>query len=151
MGYRFMHKIFISCAVGMLAIAPALASDKTDVMAVVHKWGSIGPDAVVSTCADEVAIVDSVPPYEWHGSGACSKWQNDLGAFAKQNGVTEPHAVVGKAGHIEVTADYAYVVAPVTYFYKLGGKDMQEKATGTFALQKGASGWRITGWTYSVR
>jgi len=141
-----MHKIFISCAVGILTIAPALASDKTDVMAVVHKWGT-DP----SNCADGAAVVDSVPPYEWHGPGACSKWRNDLDAFAKQNGITDPHAVVGKARHIEVTADHAYVVAPVTYFYKLGGKDMQEQATGTFALQKSTSGWQITGWAYSVR
>ena len=144
-----MHKMFISCAVGILTIAPALASNKTDVMAVVHKWGS--PDTVVSTCADEAAVVDSVPPYEWHGSGACSKWHNDYDAFTKQNGMTNGHAVVGKARHIEITADHAYVVAPVTYSYKQGGKDMQEQATGTFALQKSASGWRITGWTYSVR
>jgi hypothetical protein len=95
MGWQFMHKIFISCAVGILAFAPALASDKTDVMAVVHKWGS--PDTVVSTCADEAAVVDSVPPYEWHGSGACSKWHNDYDAFTKQNGMTDGHAVVGKA------------------------------------------------------
>jgi hypothetical protein len=145
MGYRFMHKIFISFAVGMLAIAPAMASDKTDVMAVVHKWGSTDAD----TCADEVAIVDSVPPYEWHGSGACSKWRNDYDAFNKQAGATDGHAVVGKARHIEITADHAYVVAPVTYFFKQGEKEMQEQATGTFVLVKSASGWHITGWTYS--
>lgn len=142
-----MRKILISFALGMAAIAPALASDKTDVMAVVHKWGTTESD----TCADEVAIVDSVPPYEWHGSGACSKWKDAYDAFSKQAGATDGHSVVGKARHIEITADHAYVVAPVTYLFKQGGKDVQEQATGTFVLEKSASGWHITGWTYSVQ
>lgn len=144
-----MHKIVVCFVVGIITIAPALASDKADVMAVVHQWAS--PDTIVSTCADEASVIDSVPPYEWHGPGACSRWHSDYVAFAKQNAVTDGHATVGKARHIEVTGDHAYVVAPIAYSYKQGGKDMQEQATGTFVLQKSASGWRVTGWTYSAR
>jgi hypothetical protein len=79
-----------------------------------------------------------IPPYERHGSGACSKWQKEDDAFSKQNGLTDGHAVVGKARHIDITGDHAYVVAPVTYFAEQGGKDVQQLATGTFALQKSA-------------
>jgi len=144
-----MYKIFISCAVGALTMAPALASDKTDVMAVVHKWASIDPSALGSICDDETTVIDSAPPYEWHGSGGCSKWLNDYGAFVKQNGMTDGHAVAGKARHIDITGDHAYVVVPLTYSYKQGGKDVHETATGTFTLHKTASGWRLTGAVYS--
>ena len=144
-----MHKTFILCAVSAFAMTPVFASDKTDVIGIVHKWGSTGSNAAVDNCADDAAIMDAIPPYEWHGSGACTKWLNDFEAFTKQNGITDAHAVVGKARYIEVTADRAYVVAPITYFYKMSGKEVKELATWSFALQKGASGWRITGWAYS--
>jgi ketosteroid isomerase-like protein len=146
-----MYKIFISCAVGVFTMAPALASDKTDVMAVIQKWGSIDPSAIGSICADETTVIDTVPPYEWHGSGACSKWFSDYDAFTKQNGMTDGRALAGKARHIDITGDHAFVVVPLTYSYKQGGKDMHETATGTFTLRKSANGWRLTGAIYSPR
>jgi hypothetical protein len=51
-----------------------------------------------------------------------------------------------------VTADRAYIVVPATYAYKQKGKPMKESgSTLTLALQKGATGWRITGWAWSKR
>jgi hypothetical protein len=51
-----------------------------------------------------------------------------------------------------VAGDRAYVVVPANYDYKQKGKKVSEKgATFTAALQKGAAGWRITGWAWSMR
>jgi hypothetical protein len=58
---------------------------------------------------------------------------------------------MGKAQFIDVTGDHAFVVVPITLHIKDGGKDGQIMATGTFTLQKGANGWRITGWSWSPK
>jgi hypothetical protein len=76
-----MRKILITCAIGLLATSPALASDKTDVMSVVHKWGSTHD----SFCTDEEYVIDAIAPYEWHGSSTCPTWRNDNDAWWKQS------------------------------------------------------------------
>lgn len=150
-----MGKIFTALALTALAVGPAAASDKADVMAVLHQWVegfNKGGDmkSALSACADQAAIVDSIPPYAWHGAGACAKWLNDYDAFEKTNEVTEASGSLGKVRHIDITGDQAYVVAPMTLTYKVKGKPMKETgAIWTVALHKEASGWRITGWSYT--
>ena len=65
-------------------------------------------------------------------------------------GVTDGVVTLGKARHVDVTGDRAYIVSPAIFAYKLKGKPVKEGgATFTFALQKGATGWRIVGWTWA--
>jgi len=148
-----MHRLFIALAIAVLAAAPASATDKTEVMGVVHLWvdsfnkGDL--KAMAATCTDDAAIIDDFPPHEWHGPGACARWSSDFEAFVKSGDDTERVVTVGKPWHLDVTADRAYVVAPTTYSYKAKGKPVLEKGIVTVALQKGAVGWRITGWAWA--
>jgi len=148
-----MHRLFIALAIAVLAAAPASATDKTEVMGVVHLWvdsfnkGDL--KAMAATCTDDAAIIDDIPPHEWHGSGACARWAGDYQAFVKAGDDTEPAVTVGKPWHLDVTADRAYVVAPTTYSYKAKGKPVLERGIVTVALQKSAVGWRITGWAWA--
>src|SRR5476651_1464312 len=88
-----MHKIFIALTIAVLAAAPTAASEKKDVMAVVHQWaeGLNKGDSkmTLATCADETSIIDDIPPHEWHGAVACAKWSEDFDAFLKKNEITE--------------------------------------------------------------
>jgi ketosteroid isomerase-like protein len=151
-----MGKIFTALALAALAAGPAGASDKADVMAVLHQWVdgyNKGGDmkSALATCADQAAIVDSIPPYEWNGAGACAKWLNDYDAFNKTSEVTDASASLGKVRHVEITGDRAYAIFPLTLTYKVKGKPMKETgAIWTVALHKEASGWRITGWSYTA-
>ena len=154
-----MSKIFIAVALAALAASaarPAAASDTTDVMAVLHQWiggYNRGGDmrSALETCADQAAVVDSIPPYEWHGGRACAKWLYAYTVFNRVNEVTGMSATLGKVRHIEITAQRAYVVAPVSLIYKVKGKPMKETgAIWTVVLYKSASGWRITGWAYTA-
>jgi ketosteroid isomerase-like protein len=136
-------------------VAPAAADDKTDVMAVVNQFidgfnkGDV--KSAVATCADEASIIDEFPPYEWHGAGACSKWAADFDADAKKNDITPGPVTLGKARHLTVAGDRAYVVLPAQYAYKQKGKDVTQKgSTLTVALQKGAAGWRIVAWSWAT-
>lgn len=154
-----MGKILTALAVAMLVVLPAAASDKTDkadVLTVLHEWVdgfNKGGDmkAALATCADEGAVIAGTAPYEWRGEGACSKWFVDYDASMKKQEITDAVAILGKLRDIEITGDHAFVVAPVSFTYKTKGKPM--KQTGGIwivALHKGASGWRISGWSFAA-
>lgn len=149
-----MYKILIALALVVLAAGPGVADEKTDAMMPVHQFidgfnkGDV--KTAVAACADETSIIDEFPPHEWHGTGACTKWSNDFDADAKKNGITDGFVTLGKPRHIDVTADRAYIVAPVNYSYKVNGKPMKEiGSTLTVALQKSEAGWRMTAWSWA--
>jgi hypothetical protein len=148
-----MRRIWIVLAVAILAVGVAAASDNAEVMATVHQFvdgfnkGDV--KSALATCAEQTSIIDEFPPHEWHGAGACATWAQDYEADAKKNGITDPIVTLGKSRVVDVTADRAYLVFTTDYTYKQNGKPMKETgSTFIFALQKGDSGWRITGWAW---
>jgi SnoaL-like domain len=151
-----VHKMIAVFAVSLLAAGPAAATDKTDVMAVLHQFvdGFNKGDmkTALAACADQTSIIDEFAPYEWHGTGACATWANAYGADATTNGITDGVVTLGTPRHVDVASDRAYVVAPVNYAFKQEGKPVKEVGSMiTVALQKGSAGWRITGWAWSKR
>ena len=150
-----MHKLPFALSLAIAFAAPAVASDQTDVMVPIHQFvdGFNKGDAksALAACADETSIIDEFAPHEWHGAGACAKWANDYETNAKKDGITDGVVRLGKPRHVDVTGDRAYVVIPTDYAYKQNGKAKKEtKAAFAFALQKSATGWRITGWSWAA-
>jgi ketosteroid isomerase-like protein len=149
-----MHKLLAVLAMALITAGPAVASDKTDVMATVKQFvvdfNKGDANAAVAACADQTSIIDEFPPFEWHGAGACRKWMDDYDADAKANAITDGIVTLGTPRHVDVAGDRAYVVIPSNYAFKKKGKPVKEVGSMfTFALQKGAAGWRITGWSWS--
>ena len=147
-------KMLLALAVTMLVAGPAAASDKDDVMKVLHQFADGfnkgDTKTALAACAPQTSIIDEFPPYEWHGDGGCSKWMDDFDADARKNGITDGVVTLKKPRHVDVTADRAYVVVPADYTYKEKGKDKKEVGSIlTVALQKGPAGWRIAGWTWA--
>ena len=149
-----MHKISIAFLVAGLVAGSAFAAEKDDVMAPVKQFvdgfnkGDV--KSALAACGEQTSIIDEFPPHEWHGAGACATWANDFDADAKKNGVTDGKVTLGKPRHVDVAGDRAYVVVPATYAYKLKGKPTKETgSTLTLSLQKGASGWLLTGWAWT--
>jgi hypothetical protein len=106
----------------------------------------------LAACAEQTSIIDEFPPHEWHGAGACSNWANDFDADAKKNGVTDGIVTLGNPRRVDITADRAYVVVPANYTFKQKGKLVKETGSMlTLVLQKGAAGWRITGWAWTKK
>jgi ketosteroid isomerase-like protein len=141
--------------VSMLAPAAALASDKTDVMAVVHQWVDAfnkgDGKAAASYCADGALIIDDFAPHVWQGPGACANWYKDyLADIAKQQ-ITDASVAIGKGAHVDVNAGYAYLVTPTTLSFMKAGKPTTDKAIVTMAFKKGSAGWQITGWAWADR
>jgi len=149
-----MRAISIVVVVAALVAGPAFAAEKDDVMAPVKQFvdgfnkGDV--KSALAACAEQTSIVDEFPPHEWHGPGACAAWAKDFDADAKKNGVTDGKVALGKPRHVDIAGDRAYVVVPTSYAYKLKGKPTKETGSMlTIALQKGASGWLMTGWTWT--
>jgi ketosteroid isomerase-like protein len=149
-----MNKLLAVFVVTVLAAGPALASEKSEVMVPVHQFidgfnkGDV--KTALAACAEETSIIDEFPPHEWHGTGACANWANDFGADAKKNGISDGVVTLGKARHIDISGDRAYVVVATNYTYKQHGKRNQEiGSTLTIALHKETDGWRMTGWAWT--
>jgi hypothetical protein len=138
----------------LLTAGSTVTSEKTDVMAAVNQFidGFNKGDmkTALLACAAQAFIIDEFAPYAWQGPSACSDWANDFDANSKKDKITEPVVTLGKARHVDVTGERAYVVVPANYNFKQDGKPTAETgSTLTVALQKVAAGWRITGWTWS--
>ena len=148
-----MNRMLVACALALLAAGPVLASENSEVMAPIHQFidgfnkGDVA--SALAACADQTSIIDDFPPHEWHGAGACATWAKDYGADAASRGITDEVVGIGTPVHVDVTGDRAYVVVPASDRYKQKGKLVKLAATMTLALQKTATGWHITGWTWS--
>ena len=148
-----MHRLFFALTVAVLAAGPAAATDKAEVMSVVHHWvdsfNQGDMKSMGAACADQASIIDDFPPHVWSGAGACDKWSSDFQAFIQAGAITDPAVTIGKPWHIALTADYAYVVAPTTFPFKHKGKPVKQGGVLTVTLQKGAAGWRMIGWAWA--
>lgn len=145
-----MNRIVIAVAVSVLVAGPAVASDKDDIMAVLKQWISSEAGSA-ATCDDDAAVIDDIPPYEWHGPGACSRWQKDADAFNQKEGIKDSVGTIGKPKQLMLSGDRAYVVLPATFAVTQKGKRVTETATSTLVLRKTAAGWRITAWTWGTQ
>jgi len=145
-----MNRVVIALAVSVLTAGSALASDKGDIMAVLKQWIS-GEGGTVATCADDAAVIDDIPPFEWHGPGACSRWQKDNDAYLQKEGITDPTFTMGNPQQLIISGDRAYAVLPTTMDFTQKGKHVSTTATSTLVLHKTAAGWRITAWTWALQ
>jgi len=143
----------ILAVVGVLAAGPALASDKTDVMATVKAYvGALDKgDTAAGTalCARRAIIIDNFAPHVWQGAAACADWAASFATYSTAAGDTDAVVTTGKPKQLIITGDRGYAVYPAKYAYKEHGKPVMEQALWTFALQKLAAGWRITGWAWA--
>ena len=96
-----MNRVVIALAAGVLTGGSALASDRDDILAVLKQWSS-GAAGTVAVCADDAAVIDDVPPFEWHGPGACSRWQKDNDAYLQQ-GISEEIFTVGNPQQLMIS------------------------------------------------
>jgi ketosteroid isomerase-like protein len=146
-----MNKVLSALAVSALTAGSALASDKSDIMAVLNQWNDADEAKAVAACADDAAVTDDVPPFEWHGPGACSRWQKDYDAYLQREGMSDATGTIGSLRQLIVSGDHAYAVLPATFAFTQKGKRVNVAATATFALHKTAAGWRITAWTWATQ
>jgi len=146
-----MNRKAIALAVGMFAAGSALASDKSDIMAVLTQWNN-PKDMTKSaaSCANDAAIIDVIPPYEWHGPGACASFARDYDAFVQKEGMTYEIGTIGKPTQFDIAGDRAYVSVAVTFRGTQKGKPVKNTGMMAFALQKNVAGWQITALSWAM-
>lgn len=140
-----LNRIVIALAVSVIAAGSALASDKSDIMAVLKEWND--PDDMMkpgASCANDAAVLDVLPPYEWHGPGACASFAKDYDASVRKLRIVGEVGTMGEPNRFDVAGDRAYLSVPVTYPYTQKGKLVKLTGTLAFALRRNTAGWRIT-------
>lgn len=146
---KAVRKLLIAIAMGMSTSTPVVASDNTDVIAVVHRWTDAFSRRSFNTgilpCAEDAVVIDDFPPHVWQGRGACSKWFKAFEAWASKAGVTNAAIALGEIRHLDFDGGFAYLVAPVTLSYIKGGKPVNFLGAITMTLRKQESGWRVSG------
>jgi ketosteroid isomerase-like protein len=146
-----MNRIATALAVGVFAAGSALASDKSDIMTVLKQWNN--PDDMVKaaeTCTNDAAVLDVIPPYQWHGPGACANFAKDYEAFVRKQGVAYQIGTLSEPKEFDVTGDRAYVSVLATFRGTQKGKPVKDTGTLAFALQKTTAGWRITAFAWAT-
>ena len=99
-----MRKTLLSFAatISLLALAggPALASDKSDVVAAVKKFDDAfnkgDAKGIVAACTPQALIIDDFPPHAWQGADTCANWARALDAYDKQSGIVAGPVTIGK-------------------------------------------------------
>ena len=148
-----MRNLLIAVAMVISTSTPVVASDDTDVIAVVHRWmdafnrGSFNTD--IAPCAEDAVVIDDLPPHVWQGPGACSKWFKAFEAWASKAGVTNAVITLGKVRHLDFDGGSAYLVAPVTLSYIKAAKPVNFLGMITITLRNRESGWRISGMAWA--
>jgi ketosteroid isomerase-like protein len=128
----------------------AVASDKSDVMAVINNAVASFNKGDMKTwealCTSNAPVVSNIAPYQY---ATCDDWWNAHAAFIKKNGVSDENATLRTAWQLIVTGDRAYAAFPASYTYKQKGKTIATSGVLTIALQKTATGWLMTGWSWA--
>jgi len=139
-----------------LSALPAAAADKDDVMAVINKavadYNKGDKAGWAAACADQTSVIDEFAPYRWQGAGACSAWWDANQADNEKNGIADGMVKITAVRHADVTADRAYVVLTANFSYRHKGKPAAENGSSfALVLDKMASGWRITSWSWAAK
>jgi ketosteroid isomerase-like protein len=148
-----MQKLISVLALSMLGAGWAVASEKTDVAAVLNQWtanfnkGDL--KAAIALCAADASVIDDLAPFEWRGPGACARWSDAYAAYVKEQEITDVTVTLAPSQTIEVSGDRAYFAARATYVGTQKGKPIKVAARVTMALQKGSGGWQISAWSWS--
>jgi hypothetical protein len=101
-------------------------------------------------CAHVTSIIDDVPPHEWHGAHACQMWMQSYRDYTVANGLADMIITLGDPRHVDVAGERAYVVVPASYTIEVHGKLVHKtNSVVTFALEKGATAWHLTGWAWA--
>ncbi len=139
--------VVVASGLAVAGMNPEQAAVLKTVNQFVDGFNKLDSKAMLTSCAQQTAIIDDFPPHTWH---SCSTWLSAYNAWAKANGVTDGVVTLADSMRVHITGDRAYVAVPATYTSKHNGKSVNEPGSmWTLVLQKGAAGWRITAWAWT--
>ena len=134
---------------------PAPAANPADdaakfITSIIDKFNTGDVKAWTAAQEDDTLIVDEFAPHSWSGAGSPQRWLDAYAKDAAAKGVSGGRVDYGKP--LQATSDgtTAYVVLPTTYRFVQKGTKMAAPSNMTFVMKHGASGWKVSIWTYSA-
>jgi hypothetical protein len=133
-----------------LPIAPRARAAETDpaILATVDaaiaaiNAGSVA-DAKAAYAEAPAAITDDFPPFLWSGKNAVEDYCRDLKAVLSKYNITDWRFQLHQPRYIMATEDRAWLVAPASFPFLMGGKTQSVSAEWIFVLTKVDGKWRI--------
>lgn len=153
---RCSSLVFVLSLIGAAAPCAVMASDRSDIVAVVQAQNDAGNQGdrtrYGSYCSQDAVFVDHVPPYLFKGPAACLQEYDAVVAWGAANN-TDVNGMVQKVGdpvYFEAHGDQAYAVFPVQVWFKQKGRENMEKAYLTTLMRREDRTWRIESLTYAT-
>jgi len=138
--------VLATCAAALTSVAFADSPGPAAVVKSLADAGNRGDwDTVKAMVADDVVIVDDLPPYEWHGPETPQTFLDAVGAFNKARGRTDGKGAGLTITRTEIDGDGAYVVLRYTYTFREHGRRFAEEGSQAYTLHNGSNGWKVTG------
>jgi len=148
----------VVAAAGILTeAAPAAASDRSDVVALIHAYNDAGNkgnrSGYAAFCTPDAIVVDHIAPYIFRGPTACADEYDAVVAWGAREKINVIAAFqkVRNPVFFEVDGDTAYAVFPVEDWFRQNGRPQLERLYLTTVLRREAHSWRIAAMTYSSR
>ena len=88
--------------------------------------------AMAATCVEPMQILDGMSPHVWQGPTAAEDWWRDVLVESEHLGASGYRIALGEPRHIDVTGDYAYVVAPATMTFDLRSQQVTQNWLGVY-------------------
>jgi hypothetical protein len=150
--FRLVAALLATAAFALSLAGTSAASDTTAITGVFDRaiaaFNAADMKGWVATCTPTASIIDEIPPHAWQ---SCGDWWNSFQSFAKENHITAGTVKAGRASNVMLSGSTAYVEWPATYSYRQSGKPGEENGIFTIAFTKTASGWLMSGWTWTKR
>jgi ketosteroid isomerase-like protein len=140
---------------GVAAPCAVMASDRSDVVAVVQAYNDAGNRSdrtgYASYCTRDATVIDHVPPYRFQGPTACADEYDAVVAWGAANKAHVEGMVqlVLDPAFLEVHGERAYAVFPVEARFKQSGRPTIEKSYLTAVLRRQGTTWGIENLIYS--
>jgi hypothetical protein len=104
--------------------------------------GSVA-DAKAAFTEAPAGIVDDFPPFLWSGKTAVDDYVRDLKAVLSKYNITDWRFQRHQPRYLLATEDRAWLVAPASFPFLLGGKTQSVSADWIFVLTKSDGKWRV--------
>ena len=130
-----------------------MESEHTEVMApirtFVDAFNRVDIEGAAEACVARTIVIDDIPPFEWQGERAATRWFADMAAFGNRFGMSEPVVELRPVRQVVVEGSRGYVVVPIRVQWLEAGRRPTRDGWMTFTLAQASAGWRIASLTWT--
>lgn len=98
--------------------------------------------------ADDVTIIEPVPPFMWTGAQGLEAWLDDLEGAIRAMRMSNARLVMGDVLRLLEAGDRAFVSLNTDFCFEQDGRARTQAGMLTASLAKDGGAWRIAGFSF---